>query len=122
MVIPRDRWLEILSQMQNLEHLIREIRLGRRQEEVTEFRSACAHLEKARRQIDQGNYDGAGISCGHAVEAVEKLLPEASKDESRIRKFVTTALNDKRAVAYGNAVSVIRNLATAQRTSMIQSL
>jgi len=82
--IPRDRWLEVLSQFRRSEYLGLEIAISAEKDEA--FRTAYSHLQKARENIDRGNYDSAVLSCRHAVEAVEKVLPNVEKDENQIKK------------------------------------
>jgi len=108
--IPRDRWLDVLEQLQGKHRLVIEIPLGKKAAYTEAFRTAHKHLSEAQKLIHDGHFDGAGISCGQALEAVERLLPEVDKEKSAIRELVNNRLNEKRGGSYSSAGAVVRQL------------
>jgi hypothetical protein len=106
MSVPRDRWMEVLSAIGRNDQIIVEVDLSK--DDKGEFRRACEHVQKAREQIDKGDFDNSAISCRRAIDAVTNVFPPAKEKEDPIKGFVESALNEHRVAAYAAAASVVR--------------
>lgn len=106
LTIPRDRWIEVVNQIRDVELMVVEIDVGKKHDGP--FRRAYNHLNDAREKIDAGDFGDAATACRRAVEALVKVLPKVAKDQEPIAKFISQVLNEHRAEAYGAAARSVR--------------
>lgn len=105
--IPRDRWMELLTQLTGLRRTLVEIILPTVR--TPEFGTAIGHIEEAQHRVDRGDFDDAVAACRRAIESMSAAL-SIPNDAKALEQRIAAATDARRGSAYAGILSRLKEL------------
>ncbi len=108
LVIPRDKWVEVLGALTDSHVTLLEVRRPHLQ--APEFNAAIGHIREARTRVDHGDFDESVACCRRAIEALAKAL-NISHEAAGLEETLAKITDTKRGKVYASIVSKLKELA-----------